>query len=189
MQSDLTLWYEHPARQWVEALPVGNGRLGAMVFGGATEERLQLNEDTLWSGGPRAADNPDAPNVLPQVREAVLAGDYVRADALAKQMQGIFNQSYQPLGDLRLDFAHAAAVTDYRRELDLDRALATVTYRADGATYTRTVFASAPAQALVIRLTCDRPGGLAFRARLDSKLHADSTPADDRTLVLAGRAP
>ncbi|MCB9161024.1 MAG: glycoside hydrolase family 95 protein [Caldilineaceae bacterium] len=185
----MILWYEHPARQWVEALPVGNGRLGAMVFGGATEERLQLNEDTLWSGGPRAADNPDAPKILPQVREAVLAGDYVRADALAKQMQGIFNQSYQPLGDLRLDFAHAAAVTDYRRELDLDRALATVTYRADGATYTRTVFASAPAQALVIRLTCDRPGGLAFRARLDSKLHADATPADDRTLVLSGRAP
>ena len=189
MQSNLILWYEHPARQWVEALPVGNGRLGAMVFGGVTEERLQLNEDTLWSGGPRAANNPDAPTILPQVREAVLAGDYVRADALAKQMQGLFNQSYQPLGDLRLDFAHTTAVTDYRRTLDLDGALATVTYRAGGATYTRTVFASAPAQALVVRLTCDRPGGLAFTARLDSKLHADAAPADARTLVLAGRAP
>ena len=103
MQPNLTLWYEQPARQWVEALPVGNGRLGAMVVGGVTEERLQLNEDTLWSGGPRAANNPGARDVLPQVREAVLAGDYVRADALAKQMQGLFNQSYQPLGDLRLD--------------------------------------------------------------------------------------
>ncbi|MCB0068264.1 MAG: glycoside hydrolase N-terminal domain-containing protein, partial [Caldilineaceae bacterium] len=87
---ELSLWYSAPATTWVEALPVGNGRLGAMVFGGIAQERLQLNEDTLWSGGPRAGDNPAARDVLPAVRDAIFASRYEEADRLAKQMQGIF---------------------------------------------------------------------------------------------------
>src|ERR671917_727328 len=105
---DLTLWYTRPAEQWVEALPIGNGRLGAMVFGGVGSERLQLNEDTLWSGGPRDWDNPHARDVLPEVRRLIAAGDYAGADSLCRQMQGLYNQSYQPLGDLRLRFDQPA---------------------------------------------------------------------------------
>ena len=100
----LRLWYEKPAATWVEALPIGNGRLGAMVFGDPRRERLALNEDTLWSGGPTEWNNPDAKAWLPKVREAVFAGRYVEADALTKKMQGPFNQSYQPLGDVLVDF-------------------------------------------------------------------------------------
>ena len=127
----LRLWYEKPAATWVEALPIGNGRLGAMVFGDPRRERLALNEDTLWSGGPTDWNNPDAKSWLPKVREAVFAGRYAEADALTKKMQGPYNQSYQPLGDLLLDFDVPGKVEGYRRELDLDRAVATTTFRAE----------------------------------------------------------
>src|SRR5437762_1170768 len=126
---ELLLWYDRPAHAWVEALPIGNGRLGAMVFGGVEIERLQLNEDTLWSGGPRDWNNPRARDVLPEVRRLIAAGDYVAADALCKQMQGPYNQSYQPLGNLSLRFDVAAPPVDYRRELDLQTAIARVRYR------------------------------------------------------------
>ena len=116
-----SLWYRRPAQRWVEALPLGNGRLGAMVFGGVVEERLQLNDDTLWSGGPKDWNNPKARAVLPEIRRAVLSGDSVEADRLAKQMMGPFTQSYQPLGDLRIVFEHGDVGREYRRDLDLDR--------------------------------------------------------------------
>ena len=148
----LRLWYEKPAAAWVEALPIGNGRLGAMVFGDPLRERLALNEDTLWSGGPTEWNNPDAKTWLPKVREAVFAGRYAEADALAKKMQGPYNQSYQPLGDLLLDFDVPGPVEGYRRELDLDRAVATTTFRAGGALHTREAFASFPDQVVVLRV-------------------------------------
>lgn len=123
---DLVLWYDAPAKDWTEALPVGNGRLGAMVFGGATDERLQLNEDTLWSGFPRDWNNPDARNHLPEVRRLVIDDEnYTEADKLCRKMQGLYNESYQPLADLHFTFERAAA-GDYRRELDLDTAIAAV---------------------------------------------------------------
>ena len=99
-QSPLRLWYSNAANTWVEALPIGNGSLGAMVFGGVGRERLQLNDDTLWSGRPRDWDNPGAKDVLPEIRKAIFAGQYVEADALAKKMMGPYTESYQPLGDL-----------------------------------------------------------------------------------------
>ena len=99
-----TLRYDRPAEKWTEALPVGNGRLGAMVFGGVSKELLQLNESTLWSGAPRDWNNPDGPAVLAEVRKAIFAGDYTKADELCRKMQGPYNESYQPLGDLALDF-------------------------------------------------------------------------------------
>ena len=102
-QSPLRLWYSNAANTWVEALPIGNGSLGAMVFGGVGRERLQLNDDTLWSGGPRDWDNAKARDVLPEIRKAIFAGQYVEADALAKKMMGPYTESYQPLGDLSAD--------------------------------------------------------------------------------------
>src|SRR5689334_23455828 len=104
--SHLTLWYRRPAQQWVEALPVGNGRLGAMVFGGIERERLQLNEDTLWSGGPRDWNNPNAPAALAEVRRLIAEENYVEADRGARGMQGPYTQSFLPLGDLVLEFEH-----------------------------------------------------------------------------------
>ena len=118
-QSPLLLWYSNPANAWVEALPIGNGSLGAMVFGGVGRERLQLNDDTLWSGRPRNWDNPKAKDVLPEIRKAIFAGQYVEADALAKKMMGPYTESYQPLGDLTLTFEHGDVGRAYRRELDL----------------------------------------------------------------------
>ena len=115
----LQLTYGRAARTWVEALPIGNGRLGAMVFGGVGVERLQLNEDTLWSGGPSDWNNPGARAVLPEIRALVAAGRYVEADAAAQRMMGPFTQSYLPLGDLRLTFDHGDLGRDYRRTLDL----------------------------------------------------------------------
>jgi alpha-L-fucosidase 2 len=185
----LRLWYEKPAAAWVEALPVGNGRLGAMVFGDPRHERLALNDDTLWSGGPRAWNNPDAKAWLPKVREAVLAGRYAEADALAKKMQGPFNQSYQPLGDLHMDFDVPGEVESYRRELDLDRAISTTTFRAGGATHTREAFASFPAQVIVVRLAADRPGQVSFVAGLTSKLRSAAAAEGRDAIALRGRAP
>jgi alpha-L-fucosidase 2 len=198
-QSDqsLVLWYPQPATTWTEALPVGNGRLGAMVFGGVTTARLQLNEDTLWSGHPKDCDNPAAVQYLPLVREAVFAGDYARADELIKHMQGPFNQSYQPLGDLYLEFgapdcdpaqACSGNLLSYRRSLDLDTALAETTYTAGGVTFTRQVFASAPDNAIVVRLTCDQPGALNLTISMSSPLRHRVT-AWGNSLLLRGQAP
>ena len=187
--TNLKLWYRQPAAQWVEALPIGNGRLGAMVFGGLVTEHLQLNEDTLWSGPAATWNTPDAQRALPAVREAIFAGDYVEADRRAKALQGAFTQSYQPLGDLHLHFTHGDNATAYVRDLDLDRATATTHYTVDGVTYTRTVFASTPDQLIVIHLTCDQPGKLTFTARLSSQLRSSVHAADQTTILLTGKCP
>ena len=185
----VTLRYDRPASHWTEALPVGNGRLGAMVFGGPAIEQFQLNEATLWSGAPSDWNNPGAKDVLPQVRAALFAGDYVKATALSKKMQGSFTESYQPLGDVRLAFPGTDAVAGYGRTLDLDRAVATVRYQVGGATFTREVFSSFPDQVIVVRLTCDQPGRISFTATADSLLrHAVQTDGHD-TLIVTGRAP
>ena len=158
---DLKLWYRQPASQWVEALPIGNGRLGAMVFGGVTNERLQLNEDTLWEGYPRDGSNPAALKALPEIRRLLFEGNNNEAAALAgKTMMGIPPRikSYQPLGDLLVELHETNAVADYRRELDLDTGVVSVRYEAGGATYTREVFASAPDNVIVARIACDKPG-------------------------------
>ncbi len=189
-ESALRLWYREPALKWTEALPVGNGRLGAMVFGGLTIEHLQLNEATLWSGAPRDWNNPGAKEVLPLVRAAIFARDYVKAGELCKKMQGPYNEAYQPLGDLRLKFpGDEKAASDYVRSLDLDRAVATVRYRAAGATYTREVFSSFPDQVIVVRLACDQPGKITFSVGADSPLRYVAQTDGKGTLILRGRAP
>ena len=183
------LWYEQPADAWVEALPIGNGRLGAMVFGGTEQERLQLNEDTLWAGAPRVWNNPGARATLLKVRQALFEDDFERANELCKDMQGPFTQPYLTLGDLSLDFHIDGEVTGYERALDLTCAVATVTYGASGVTYTREVFSSTPDQVLVMRLAGDRPGSLSFSARISCPLNAGSAVREDGTLVLKGKAP
>jgi alpha-L-fucosidase 2 len=187
--SALRLWYDEPAAAWEAALPLGNGRLGAMVFGEPRRERIALNEDTLWSGGPRDWNNPGAKSWLPKVREAVFAGRYAEADALSKNMQGPYTQSYLPLGDLLLELEAPGEITGYRRELDLDRAVATTTFRAGGVTHTREAIASFPDQVIALRLSADRPGLVALTARLTSPLRASAAAEGDTAVALRGRAP
>jgi alpha-L-fucosidase 2 len=176
----LTLWYRAPAAAWHEALPIGNGRLGAMVFGGVSEERLQLNEDTLWSGHPKDCNNPAAKDALPEVRRAVLEReDYHEADALCRKMQGPFNQSYQPLGDLKLVFDAEADAANYRRSLDLDTAIAAARCGA----LTREAFVSAVDQVIVVRLS----GPVGFTATLSSQIPSTAT-VEGATLRLVGKA-
>ena len=164
-----TLWYRQPAAEWNHALPVGNGRLGAMVFGGTREEHIQLNEETLWTGGPYDPVTKGASAALPEIRRLLFAGDVPRAhDLFGRTMMGVpYEQmKYQPLGDLLIAFPGHEHVTNYRRELDLDRGVARVSYVVDGVTFTRDVFVSTPDQAIVIRLSADRPGALTFSAQL-----------------------
>ena len=137
------LWYGRAASKWVEALPVGNGRLGAMVFGDVGVERLQINDDTLWSGGPGGWDTPGAKAALAEVRRLALAGDYAAADKAARGLMGAFTQSYLPLGDLWLTFEHGNLGRNYRRELRLGDAVAAVRYQVGEVRYTREVIASA----------------------------------------------
>jgi alpha-L-fucosidase 2 len=186
--SPLLLEYTRAAQKWVEALPVGNGRLGAMVFGGIGTERLQLNDDTLWSGEPKDTGNPKALDVLPQARRAIANGQFVEADTLTKGLQGPYTQSYLPMGDLLLSFEHGDIGADYRRVLDLGNAIATTRFRVGAVRYTREVLSSHPARVIAIRLTTDRPGSLRFAARLRSQLRYD-IDTDGETLILRGRAP
>jgi len=162
------LWYAKPAAKWAEALPVGNGRLGAMVFGSTDTERIQLNEQTLWTGGPYDPTLPGGPKELPEIRRLVFAGKFFEAEALfAKAVMGKPDQmKYQPLGNLFLEFPGHAKASDYRRRLDLDTAIAGVSYRVGDVAFQRDVFASPEDQVIVIRLTADKPGAITFSARL-----------------------
>ena len=191
---DLSLWYEKPAAQWVDALPIGNGRLGAMVFGGSENgepdsELLQFNEDTCWSGQPRDGNNRDAKQYLPEVRRAVLEQqDYHLADKLCQKMQGRFAEAYQPVGNLRLKFAHAGPVTEYRRELDLDTACARTHYSAGGVQFKREAFVSAPDQVIVLRVTASRPHQLHCTVSMDGPLQKGVEALSKTRLVLTGKA-
>ena len=164
-----TLWYRQPATEWNRALPVGNGRLGAMVFGGAAQEHIQLNEETLWSGGPYNPVRQGASAALPEIRRLLFAGDVPKAnDLFGRTMMGVpYEQmKYQPLGDLLLDFPGHERPTQYRRSLALDSAVARVSYVVDGVTFTRDVFVSTPDQVIVVRLSANRPGAITFAATM-----------------------
>ncbi len=209
---DLKLWYTKPASQWVDALPIGNGRLGAMVFGGGAidpmdpkdpktdhaagpvptdpaRETLQLNEDTLWSGLPVDGNNLDAKNYLPAVRQAVLEQkDYHLADQLCRKMQGLFAEAYQPVGSLHVDCTHPGPVADYHRELDLASAVATTRYRVEDVEFERAAFSSAPDQAIVLRVSAGRPGQLNATLWMDGPLVKAVQSVDSNRLLLTGKA-
>ena len=186
------LWYRTPAAGWNEALPIGNGRLGAMVFGGIREERLQLNEDSVWAGQKINRVNPAAGAAVPEVRRLLQAGKVAEAEALAdKTMISIPRRMppYQTLGDLTLTFAgDAAGAADYSRELDLARAVTTTTYRAGETRYSREAFASAVDQVIVVRLRAEGPGVISFTAKLSREADAESRAAGTDTVVLEGKA-
>jgi alpha-L-fucosidase 2 len=188
--SSLKLWYNKPAQQWTEALPVGNGRLGAMVFGGAENEQVQLNEDTLWAGNPIERDRVGAYKHLAEARNLIFEGKYAEGQRIMQRefMGPRIIRSYQTLGDLKLRFENSRPVTDYHRQLDLDTAIASVTYRADGATFTREVFASPVDQCIVVRLSCDKAGQIAFDVNLSRpEDFTVETIAPDR-IVMKGQA-
>lgn len=173
-----TLWYRQPSRRWTEASIIGNGRLGGMVWGGVKQERIDLNEDTLWSGEPYDNLNPNGLKSLPAIRALLLAGKNSEAQALVEQnMNGKYNQCYMPLGDLKIDFPLRGEVRDYSRQLDLDQAVVRVQFSHEGTRYTREMFASSPGQAIVVQLTSDQPGKLSFQASLDSQLRHVLSPS------------
>jgi len=198
MSGDLRLWYDGPADEWGQALPVGNGRLGAMQFGQVARERILLNEGTVWTGGPYEQARDGAHEALDEVRKLVFAEEYLKANYLfAEKMMGHVRSqmSYQPLGNLVLDFGEVAEAADYRRELDLDRAVASVGYRLGEVTTCREVFASAPDQAVWTRVFADKAGSVSFTAELtggeDGADCGDAewaSSVEGHDLVLRGRA-
>lgn len=164
-----TLWYSAPAQKWEEAIPVGNGRLGAMVFGKYKEERIQLNEETYWSGGPYSTVVKDGFKVLPDIQKKVFEGKYLEAHNLfGRNLMGypVEQQKYQGLANLHLFFNNQDSVTAYKRWLDLNTGISSVSYNANGINFQRDVFASAPDQVIVVRITADKPGSISFKANL-----------------------
>ena len=154
---DNKIWYDQPATAWEEALPLGNGKTGAMVFGGVEHEKLLLNDNTLWSGYPQPGNNPDAVKYLPLVRKAVENGDYSIAAKYWKKMQGPYSARYLPMGSLYIDFdLKDTTITNYTRGLDLNTAIANVSYKVKGVTFTRESFISYPDKVLAVRITSNR---------------------------------
>ncbi|HSK12451.1 MAG TPA: glycoside hydrolase family 95 protein, partial [Phnomibacter sp.] len=187
---DLKLWYSKPASVWVEALPVGNGRIGAMVFGGVEEELLQLNESTLWSGGPvKPGINPDAHTYLPQIRQALLKEkDYSKANELTKKMQGLYTQSYMPLGDVMIKQDLGGGMpTDYYRGLSLQDAVATTRFTIGGVEYNREVFTSAPDNILVVRMSSSKPASLTLDVSAKSLLRYQLSTNGSNELLVSGK--
>ena len=185
----LSLWYRQPAEKWVEALAIGNGRIGAMVFGGVNRERLQLNEGTLWAGGPYDPVNPQAREALPEARRLIWEGKYRDAAKLvsAKIMSKPLGQMpYQTAGELILTFSDARSVQDYRRDLNLDTAVATVEYTSQGTRFSRQAFASSADQVIVVRLTADKKNALSFSAGLQSPQNVAVETESGSTLVMRG---
>src|SRR5690625_5306123 len=165
----MKLMYQKPAQAWTEALPIGNGRMGAMIFGGIEKEVLQLNEDTLWSGGRRDGNNEEAKKLLPALRKLIAEEKYVEADQLSKQMMRPYTQSYLPFGNINIQFYHGNHATDYTREVHLESAVSSVSYKIGNTTYKRTYFSSYPDQAIMMRFECSKRGRLNFAATFSSR--------------------
>ncbi len=192
--SPYVLWYARPAREWLESMAFGNGRLGGTVYGGIERERIQLNEDTIWAGAPYDPANPAAPDAIKKARELIFAGKQKEAeDLIAKNALGLPPRqvSYQTLGSVVLDLPdtakNAAPVSGYCRSLDLDTAIATTTYTRDGVTYTREVFSSAPDQVVAIRITANKPGSISFKAGWQTPFRDAKASAQKNRLVLTGQ--
>ncbi|MCU0750888.1 MAG: glycoside hydrolase family 95 protein [Akkermansiaceae bacterium] len=190
-QGDLILWYDKPATKWEQALPVGNGHLGAMIFGAADKERIQFNEHTVWTGKPRSYARKGAVNHLPKIRELLFAGKQREAENLAMKefmSDPIRQLAYQPCGDLLIESTGQGKPSDHRRWLDLDSAMAVTEWSADGVKHRRETFASHPANLLVTRITADQPGKTRASIRLGSphKNHR-ITLEKPATLVLRGK--
>jgi len=187
--TQLKLWYTHPAKVWVEALPVGNGRLGAMVFGDPIKEVIQINENTVWAGSPNRNDNPDAKEAFPVIRKLIFEGKYKEAHDLVNQKvitKTSHGMAYQTAGNLKLYFPGHQNYSGYYRELDLEKAVATTTYSLNGINYTTKVFSSFPDQVIVVRISADKPGSVAFSASMDRPDKVDIAPRGKDELVMSG---
>lgn len=168
---DMVLWYNQPGLQWLEGMPIGNGYMGAMVFGRVQYERIALNESTFWSGRPHDYTNPDAYKYFTPISDLVFAGKYKEAEKMTNEhFYGIpaNQQAFQPLGDLLLNFKNSENVTDYYRELDMESGIAKVTFKVGDAEFTREIFMSYPDQVMVVRLTCNKRGNISLEAKLKS---------------------
>ncbi|WP_304062919.1 glycoside hydrolase family 95 protein [Pedobacter glucosidilyticus] len=185
------LWYKNPAKVWEEALPLGNAKTGAMVFGHYQHERVQLNNNTLWSGYPQSGNNPKGKNALPLLRQAVLEGEYNKAkDIWRNNLQGSYSARYLPMADLFLDFNYKGLfVKSYKRELDLNHAVHKVSYQVGSVIYNRETFISYPDKALVMKITASKPHAINFTTRLTSKLRFKTSALNNDYLVLKGKAP
>ena len=191
MNPSLTLWYDNPATEWTEALPLGNGRIGAMVFGAPENETIQFNEETLWSGQPHDYANPGAHNYLEELRQLLWDGKQDEAHELGNQhfMSQPFGQlSYLPFGNIELNFPGHKEVAAYERRLDLSNAVSSVFYELEGVQFKREVFASAPAQALIIRLEASENGALNFAAGLNSPHSEYEVSVNGDQIILKGKA-
>lgn len=183
---DLKLWYSRPAGNWTEALPVGNSRLGAMVYGGTGREELQLNEETFWAGSPYDNNNPNARYVLPVIRQLIFEGKNREAQSLvdANFFSGKHGMSYLPMGSLFLDFEGHDRATDFYRDLDLSTATATTRYKVDGVDYARTVFASFADSVIIVRMEAGKGGELDFKVSFDAPLEHSVKAADGTLSIL-----
>ena len=192
-QSNLSLWYKKPAVKWTEALPIGNGSIGAMIFGHPEKEILQLNESTFWSGGPVKNNvNPQAPVYFEKARKVLLSSDGTPREAIdmVSKMQGVYSQSYLPLADLHLNQdLKGHTISNYRRQLDIENSIATVLFQADGVNYKREVIASAPGQGIVMRLSASQPGKISFLLNLGSKIRHKITAKGSQAIEFTAQAP
>ncbi|HVT79826.1 MAG TPA: glycoside hydrolase family 95 protein [Phycisphaerae bacterium] len=185
----LTLWYRQPATAWTSALPLGNGRQGAMLFGGIDSEAICLNETTLWAGGPYSPENPGLLPILPQVRELLFAGQFTQAEQLISRggmARPATQAAFQPVGDLLLNFPKVAQAENYIRDLNLRTATAGVSFTSDGVKYTRELWISAPDNVVVMRLTADKPGKISFKMSMQTGEPVTSSDGTDDTLVVSG---
>lgn len=184
------LWYDKPSgKTWENALPVGNGRLAAMVYGNVEQDILQLNESTVWTGSPNRNDNPDALASLPAIRKLIFEGKQKEAQDLARktiESKKSHGQMSQPVGNLLLNFPGHSNYTNYRRELNIEDAIASTTYEVNGIKYTRTVFASLPDQAIIVRLTAAEVGKLSFIAALSTPQKKAVVKVNQHELVING---
>lgn len=187
-----SLWYDRPATDWVEALPVGNGRMGGMVFGGIGQERVQLNESSLFAGGPYDADNPEALAALPEIRRLIFAGRYAEAEKLVNEKamaRPLRQMSYQPVGELLMVFPALESARGYRRELDLDGAVARTRFTIGADVHVREVIVSAADQVMAIRLTAGGRGGVTATIGFASPQSSETVRTDRDTLLLSGIGP
>lgn len=185
---NLKLWYQQPAKTWVEALPVGNSSMGAMVYGGTSREELQLNEETLWGGGPYRNDNPKVLESLAEVRNLIFSGKTMDAQNLIDQTfyTGRNGMPYQTIGSLIIEAPGHEKAKNYYRDLNLERAVATTRYQVDGVNFQREVFASFPDRVIIVRFTTDKPGELNFKVSYDSPLQS-TVRKQGKKLVLRGK--
>ncbi|QEY12235.1 glycoside hydrolase N-terminal domain-containing protein [Cellvibrio sp. KY-YJ-3] len=184
-----TLWYEQSAQHWEEALPLGNGRLGAMVYGGVANDNIQLNENTFWAGGPHNNVNPKALESLPEIRRLITAGEYLVAEALAEKTitsQGSNGMPYQTAGNLHLEFPAHKQFSHYYRDLHIGKAIATTRYQVGDVVYTREVFSSFVDQVIVVKLSASKPGQLSFTAHLSHPATMQFAQENNHTLLMQG---